>query len=344
MNKQDHVIIALSNVKQELASIESIDYAREIRSRAEAVRTYAKQAGLSRDIINQVVEIRLRAERRAGELLTQSRRQRPGEYQRSRAGTVAPSLSELGISKSQSSHWQRLAHVPDPAFEEFLQEAKSSGAELTGSAAQQMARRFEGTVETAATITRDGEGSLTCLSDLINAGERFSCIYADPPWPYSNQGTRGATGRHYPTMDLGEIEALPVSQLAADSCHLHLWTTNGFLFESKRVMEAWGFEFKSAIVWVKPQLGLGNFYRLAHEYLLLGVRGRPTFRDKAVRSWLEVKRGRHSAKPAEFRQIVERVSPGPYLELFAREAAKGWTSWGNEVLGEPVGGDGYDNK
>jgi N6-adenosine-specific RNA methylase IME4 len=111
---------------------------------------------------------------------------------------------------------------------------------------------------------------------------------------------------------------------------LHLWTTNAFLFESLHLLTAWGFEYKSTFVWVKPQMGLGNYWRNCHEILLLGVRGGLTAQHKGLRSWVEAPRGAHSAKPACVRALVEQLSPGPYLELFGRALVPGWTVWGNE--------------
>lgn len=175
----------------------------------------------------------------------------------------------------------------------------------------------------------------TCaVSDLLvlaDSGKKFGTIYADPPWPYANQATRSATDNHYSTMSLDDIAALPISQLTADQAHLHLWTTNAFLFDSKAILEAWGFEYKSCFVWVKPEMGIGNYWRVSHEFLLLGVKGKLTFTDHTIMSWLHHNRIGHSRKPEAVRQFIERASPGPYLELFARRTIDNWTVWGNEI-------------
>lgn len=169
------------------------------------------------------------------------------------------------------------------------------------------------------------------LERAAAAGARFGTVYADPPWRYENRASRGAAEDHYPTMSVDEIAALPVGPLAAADSHLHLWTTNAFLADAMRVMAAWGFAFKSVFVWAKPQLGMGNYWRVSHEFLLLGTRGRGRFRDRGQPSWRMFGRARHSAKPAAVRRLIERVSPGPYLELFARTPARGWVAWGNEI-------------
>ena len=169
------------------------------------------------------------------------------------------------------------------------------------------------------------------LEVLIARGMKFGTVYADPPWLYENQGTRAATSNHYGGMTVEEIAALPIAKLAAENAHLHLWTTNAFLFDCKAIIEAWGFEYKSCFVWTKPQLGIGNYWRLAHEFMLLGVRGSCPFLDRGQISWLHEPRGQHSAKPERIREIVEKVSPGPRLELFARRITQGWVCWGNEI-------------
>ncbi len=167
------------------------------------------------------------------------------------------------------------------------------------------------------------------------AGQKFGCIYADPPWKYGNQATRASTDKHYLTMTVDEICSLPIADLAAKTCHMHLWTTNGFLPDSFRVLESWGFTYKSMFVWCKPKMGMGNYWRLSHEVLLLGIKGsKATFRDKSLYSWGRYKATRHSAKPPEVRGFIERASPGPYLELFGRRAVNGWTVWGNEIRGQ----------
>lgn len=176
-----------------------------------------------------------------------------------------------------------------------------------------------------ATVTAD-------LSALVREGFKFGTIYADPPWLYDNQASENATGLHYGGLTVDEICALPVRELAEKDAHLHIWTTNAFLFECPKIFDAWGFEFKSSFVWVKPQMGMGNYWRCSHEFLLTAVRGdAKRFSDKTLMSWMKCRRARHSEKPFEVRSFIERASPGPYLEMFARTPADGWTVWGNQI-------------
>ncbi len=171
------------------------------------------------------------------------------------------------------------------------------------------------------------------LAQLVNSGRQFRTIYADPPWPYSNTAARGAAENHYRTMTLEDIRGEVVKDLVEADAHLHLWTTNAFLREAFDVIRAWGFKYKSCLIWTKPQLGMGNYWRVSHEYLLLGVRGHLPFRNRTVRSWQTARRTAHSRKPFLFRGLIEQVSPGPYLELYGREEQPNseWTVYGNQV-------------
>ncbi len=178
------------------------------------------------------------------------------------------------------------------------------------------------------------------LQKLLETGLQFGAIYIDPPWKYSNQSTRAATDNHYSTLTVDEIAELPVAGLSAEKSHLHLWTTNAFLSDALRLLETWGYEYRGVFVWAKgtveegeakPQIGIGNYWRVSHEFMVLGIRGGVTFLDKSLPSWLMVPRKRHSKKPDEVRALVERASPGPRLEMFARVVSPGWHCWGDEV-------------
>lgn len=159
---------------------------------------------------------------------------------------------------------------------------------------------------------------------------RFGTILADPPWDMQQVGIPGAS-EHYPLMDLEAIRNLPVSRLALPACHLWLWVTNASLFAGRSVMEAWGFTYRSTLTWIKPRFGLGWYLRNQTEHLLLGTRGKAPMRFRSQGSWFYAPTQDHSHKPEEQYAIIERCSPGPYLELFARRTRPGWSTWGNEV-------------
>lgn len=171
------------------------------------------------------------------------------------------------------------------------------------------------------------------LRSLVASEMKFSTILADPPWRYDNVASRAAAENHYATLSVEEICNEPIDQLVASNAHLHLWTTNAFLEPAFTVMRAWGFQFKSCLVWIKPTIGMGNYWRVSHEFLLFGVRGRLPFRRNNVCSWVLAPRTTHSRKPFRFRELIEQVSPGPYLELYGREEQPNteWTVFGNQV-------------
>ena len=164
---------------------------------------------------------------------------------------------------------------------------------------------------------------------------KFGLIYADPPWRYDfAEDEDRAIENHYPTMSVGELEALPVADLAAADCLLWLWTTSPKLREALRLIEAWGFEYKTSLVWVKDKIGMGYYARQQHELLLVAKRGNPPAPAPADRppSVIWAPRTTHSAKPAEVYAMLERLYPEvAKVELFARTRRPGWAVWGNEA-------------
>jgi N6-adenosine-specific RNA methylase IME4 len=167
---------------------------------------------------------------------------------------------------------------------------------------------------------------------------RYGTIYADPPWMERGGGKikRGAD-RHYSLMKTKDIAALPVKELAADNAHLYLWVTNNFLKDGLEVMEAWGFRYVTMVTWAKDRIGLGQYFRGQTEHILFGVRGKVPYKvdengkRQQGRTLMNASRMEHSRKPEEFREMIEKVSYGPFLELFARRPAEGWHTWGNQV-------------
>lgn len=167
----------------------------------------------------------------------------------------------------------------------------------------------------------------------------YRTILADPPWSYDYRNGPGnakpwrvGVKDHYPTMTLDDIRALDVGSLAAKGAHLYLWATLPLLPQALGVVEAWGFEYSTMLTWCKPGPGMGRGWRGNTEHLIV-ARKRPTrpFDSVAAGSWFQLPRTRHSAKPDQFRQEIEAMSPGPYLEMFARDQRLGWDAWGNEV-------------
>ena len=163
----------------------------------------------------------------------------------------------------------------------------------------------------------------------------YPVVYADPPWRYDfAQSSSREIENQYPTMTLEEICDLGVSDLAGEDAVLFLWATTAKLPEALEVLTAWGFEYRTSMVWVKTQIGMGYYARGQHEILLIGARGSlpvPKAENRPP-SVLEAPRAAHSAKPAAFRELIEAMYPEhKRVELFAREPAEGWEGWGNQL-------------
>ena len=172
----------------------------------------------------------------------------------------------------------------------------------------------------------------------------FGTIYADPPWQFSNRTGKMAPEHRrlhrYPTLSLAEIQEIPVEKAAAERSHLYLWVPNALLQEGLEVMKAWGFTYKTNLVWYKVRKdggpdgrGVGFYFRNVTEILLFGTRGgiRTGPAGRRQVNLLATQKREHSRKPDEFYDLIRACSPGPYLEMFARTPQRGWVQWGNEV-------------
>lgn len=179
----------------------------------------------------------------------------------------------------------------------------------------------------------------------------FQTVLADPPWRFTNRTGKVAPEHRrldrYDTMSLDEIKALPVEDSTAKNAHLYLWVPNALLPEGMEVMKAWGFRYVSNVVWAKRRAdggpdgrGVGFYFRNVTELILFGVRGsmRTLAPARSQVNMIETRKREHSRKPDEQYEFIESCSPGPYLEMFARNAQPGWHVWGNEAEAEEVRG------
>lgn len=175
----------------------------------------------------------------------------------------------------------------------------------------------------------------------------YSTILADPPWQFQNRTGKMAPEHRrllrYPTMELEEICELPVRDVVAATAHLYLWVPNALLAEGLEVMRRWGFTYKSNLVWYKIRgdggpdgRGVGFYFRNVTELVLFGVRGsmRTLQPGRTQVNIMQSRKREHSRKPDEIYDLIERCSPGPYLEMFARFKRPGWSQWGNEDVEE----------
>ena len=317
-------LVVWNDLKCAIEQAHSVIDLKSIRDRAEALRYAAKLAGESREIIRKAEEIKLRAERRAGELLSSAEKQKPGTYQqRYKDATLdlPKSYKELGLNKVDASKWQRIASIPSKHFEYWL----STSEEISSAGAL----RLE-------TTLRYSERE---VPPLLKG--KYGVIYADPPWQYeySHKSFKKVTD-HYPTMSLEEICDMgqDIKKLSGKDCTLFLWIPSPHLDKFPAVLDAWGFRYCTTWVWSKSGYSYGHYGSINHELLIIAGRGKatPTCDPKIttrISSVQSIKKTGHSAKPVEYYSIIERLYPDrKYLELFARniEPRKKWTYWGNE--------------
>ena len=263
--------------------------------------------------------LRRRIERRLGQLLPKRSAGRPTQDD-----TKESTAQAVHFPQQRESEFRQVADVPEEVFEAAAAESIATGTPLTRKqlvTAEQKAHRSE-------RAARPPEPT----PDLPTG--RYQILYADPPWRYdfAASSTREIENQ-YPTLDVAEICALPVADMAAEDAVLFLWATNPKLLEALQVVTAWGFAYRTNMVWVKHAIGMGYYARQRHELLLIATRGTPGTPAAADRpdSVIEAPRGRHSAKPGEARQAIEAMYPDwSRVELFAREEHSGWDGWGNE--------------
>jgi N6-adenosine-specific RNA methylase IME4 len=343
-------LVKYNTARKALAEAHRVDEVKSIRDKAMAMQVYARQAK-DTTLITQATEIRMRAERRAGELLREMEKNKgsagPGRGKAGKAAgpafNDAPKLKDLGINKTQSSRWQALAALDDPTFE-----AKVEGA--SERAYNGIARRFIKEEAIARAKKRHAKTiQHGCVADdlvaLAESGKRFSVIYAHPPWPWETWGGESgkihtACDNHYNTQAITEIMNLPVAALAADDCALLLWCTGPHITIGTHipVIEAWGFKSTIGFVWVKQNpsgdgLHTGNGYwtKASAEVCFIATKGSPLRLAADVHQVVMAPVGEHSEKPEAVHRRIERLFSGPYLELYGRQPAPGWTVWGNEI-------------
>jgi N6-adenosine-specific RNA methylase IME4 len=325
---------------RDLAEATTIRDVKEVRDRAAALQAYAREAGDS-ELLDHAVEVRLNAERKAGQLLVEmaERGERMGGRGGDRKSSSAPELdlADLGLTKKQSHFWQRLAEMTDEAFAERLTVARRTAwAAIELTAAERQAEKRE---------RRDQRERELAERTRALPDKRYGVIYADPEWrfePWSREtGMDRAADNHYPTSELDDIKARDVTSIAADDCVLFLCATVPMLLQALEVMASWGFKYVSHFIWLKDKIGTGYWNRNIHELLLVGVKGDipcaapGTQWDSVLQAPTSFAQRAHSEKPAIFYELIEAYFPTlPKIELNARERRAGWDAWGNEAPAE----------
>lgn len=317
-----------------LAIAATFDEVLEIKDVAERMALYARQAQ-DNELMEKATEIRLRAERRAGEMLRESAEKgqratresnlRQHDLPKSLAGTSEPvTLEDIGITKNQSSRWQKIAAIPEEKFEAFIAEKKAEGKAVT---ADEVIRRV---------VAEEKREANAALPRIPLPEGKYNVIVIDPPWPMEKierEVRPNQVAFEYPTMTLDELAVFPVPTIAADDCHLFCWTTQRFLPDALELLKDWGFRYVLTMVWHKPggfqPVGLPQYNC---EMCVYARRGTPKFTDtKNFFCCFDAPRGEHSRKPDEFYDTIRRVTEGRRIDVFSREPREGFEQHGNET-------------
>ncbi len=312
----------LSRAHQAIIQAGSVDELKDIRDKAEAARMYAQAAGMGLEIQNYAAEVKLRAERRAGSLIAKLNLH--GGDRRQETAAERLSLGDIGVSKDQSSRWQLTASVPEKQFERYLERTREESGEVTTAGLVRVANELRAKQRQKRSDEPPSVSGCRVISSLdeLMAGERkFACIYVDAPWIDEQDNEVFAKV-------LGQIS---VELLIEDNAHLHLWASNDSLFFAKQAMENWGFAFKGCLLCLNSVGKRGDYWVEAHEYLLLGVRGDLPLMERTMNSWMRCDRDQAGCPSPRIRKLIERVSPGPYLELYGRTLASGWTIYSSTL-------------
>jgi len=337
-----------SAARAALAEAARVEQVMHVRDEVEHLKLYARQIK-DRSLMAEALEMQLRCERRLGELLVaakelgqiaEGRRPKNCSDEEQFPRVV---LADAGIDRKLSSKAQKAASLSQQAFDAMVEQARNklvSGASIIVDMVKAEDKKGRRDEKEAALAER-----IRAASANVGNGKLYGLILADPAWrfePYSREtGMDRAPENHYPTMTLDKIEALQIP--AADDCVLFLWATAPMLQEALSVMGAWGFTYKSQIIWVKDRIGTGYWARNKHELLLIGTKGSipapapGTQPESAILAPVS----RHSEKPEVFHGLIERLFPNvPKLEMFSRRARPGWDSWGAEADLPPHDEDG----
>jgi N6-adenosine-specific RNA methylase IME4 len=315
-----------------LAEIKTVDDAKKIVNLAEAARVYAREVELGLEAQDHAAEIKLRAQRRGGEILAKMEKGagRPSN------NSIQPDKNykteqykEIGITTADASRWQQIAALPAKQFEAVIADTMEADKELTTAA---MLRE-------AQSVKRETHHDSLKQAELPS--NKYRVLYADPPWQYNDAGVitdsdaYGRAERHYPTLSIDALCMLGASvrEMSESDAVLFLWVTSPLLEDSFKIINAWGFEYKTSFVWDKIKHNFGHYNSVRHEFLLICTRGSCTPDNlKLFDSVQAIERSdKHSEKPQEFYGIIETLyTHGKRLELFARSSREGWDSWGNE--------------
>jgi N6-adenosine-specific RNA methylase IME4 len=305
-------VVSLNLKRRHLSESQRAMVAARVANLAHGERKTDRPIGLSQPEAAQLLNVGERSVKRARTVQEQGVPELAAAVDR---GSVAVSTAEVVAREPVEVQRQVLAQV-DPR--EVVRAAKEIKQRQRDTRLSEKARKV-------------AQIAATQAEPLVNLGP-FPVLYADPPWRYEHADPTRAIENHYPTMTLDEIKALEIP--AADDSVLLMWATSPKLLEALEVLEAWGFEYRTCMVWVKDKIGMGYYARQQHELVLIGRRGNLPVPDPEDRpsSIIRGDRGEHSAKPDRMYEVIEQMYPlAQKCELFQRRPRKGWAGWGNQA-------------
>lgn len=330
-------IAKLENATRALEEVKELSDILGIKDIAQAAVEYARAAKLGLEAQNRAAEVKLRAERKAGSLLAELQRGTAGRKSKDenisvRGDIFSPygqAIDSARVTYQTAGRYQQVASIPEDDFENFIQDTKDAGEELTTNRALRLEKELQRNV-----VKEERKNNAT----LPNG--KYRVVYADPPWKYSNAGVIGSdnygrVARHYPSMSLEELCEFgqQIKPILENDAVLFLWVTSPILAECWSVIEAWGFTYKSSFVWDKVKHNFGHYNSMRHEFLLVCTKGSCTPDTKELHdSVISIEKSdKHSEKPEYFRQLIDGLyTYGRRIELFSRTTAEGWDTWGNE--------------
>ena len=328
MNQLEKINIA----RNALAEAKEIHEVKQILDQAEAVKYFTQQQNYSIEIQNHANVFCIEAQIRLGEMLKEMPKNEGGtpekkQYKNSTGTKTEPvekqpaTYAELNINKKDASRWQGMAENKKEITEK-IEELEAQGKPIKESTIINQVRKEKHHEEVK-------RGNKTLPSN------KYRIFLADPPWDYGNSGlpSYGHAETHYPSLPIEELCNLKIKDLSEDNAVLFLWVTSPLLEDCFKVINAWGFKYKSSFVWDKIKHNFGYYNSVRHELLLICTKGSCLPDTKELYdSVLSIERSKiHSQKPEEFRKLIETLYVhGNKIELFAREKIAGWDSWGNQ--------------
>ena len=333
MNKELLVLGQWEKAKQAIAACTNLDEVKKIKDQAQALKAYAKQAKESLEVQNNIAEIKIRCERKMGDItkiipinITGRPSKKSSHNGETSQKTKKEILKEAGIDPTHSSRNETISDIPEEEFEKELEEIKKEG-ELTTAKVIRVAK--------SKVKKKKNEKLKKFGVQNLPKGE-YATLVIDPPWQVEKidrevRPNQSKDAFEYPTMSEKELLDFDVPSFSADDAHLYLWVTHKYLPLGLKLAEHWGFKYQCLMTWVK-NFGFTPFsWMYSTEHVIFATKGSLPLLELGIRLDFNAKVREHSRKPDEFYEIVKRASPGPRIDVFSREKRDGFDQFGNEV-------------